>query len=78
VSCEARWRHRASVETAAANGKTARLWDTAPGADRSRVFDFRHLATVGAVTFSPSGRHFAVGLGNGLLAILRAPPDRTR
>ena len=50
----------------------------APRADRSRVFDFHHLAPAGAIAFSPSGRHLAVGLGNGLIAILRTPPDRAR
>jgi WD40 repeat protein len=57
---------------------TARLWDTAPGADGSRVFDFRPTGPAGAVAFSPSGRHLAVGLGNGLMAILRTPPAVAR
>jgi WD40 repeat protein/serine/threonine protein kinase len=56
----------------------ARLWDTSPGADRPRVFDFRHTGRAVAVAFSPSGRHLAVGLGNGLIAILRTPPDPAR
>jgi WD40 repeat protein len=55
---------------------TVRLWDTAAGAARRRVFGFRHIAPAGAVAFSPSGRHLAVGLGNGLIAILRTPPAR--
>jgi WD40 repeat protein len=57
---------------------TARLWEAAPGADRSRVFDFRHTGRAVAVAFSPSGRHLAVGLGNGLIAILRTPPAPAR
>jgi WD40 repeat protein len=59
-------------------GGTARLWEASPGADRSRVFDFRHTAPAGAVAFSPSGRHLAVGLGNGLVAILRTRPAPAR
>jgi WD40 repeat protein len=58
---------------------TVRLWDTAPGVEPSRPpFDFRHIGPTAGVAFSPSGRHLAVGLGNGLIAILRTPPDPAR
>jgi len=56
---------------------TSRLWDTSSGADRGR-FDFGHTRPAGAVAFSPSGRHLAVGLGNGLIAIIRTPATPTR
>ncbi len=57
---------------------TARLWDTSPGADPGRVFDFRPNGPTVAVAVSPSGRHLAVGLGNGFIAILRIPSDLAR
>jgi WD40 repeat protein len=57
---------------------TARLWDTAAGAGRGRVFHFRHAGPAAAVAFSPSGRHLAIGLGNWLIAIIRTPPARAR
>jgi hypothetical protein len=48
------------------------LWDTAPGVEPSRPpFDFRRIGPTAGVAFSPSGRHLAVGLGNGLIAIHR-------
>src|SRR5262249_43807677 len=53
---------------------TARLWETSPGVEPGRVFDFKPLAPCPAVAFTPSGRHLAVGLGNGLIALLRTPP----
>ena len=56
----------------------ARLWETSPGVQRGRVFDFRHIGRAAAVAFSPSGRHLAVGLGNGLIAIIRTPPAPAR
>jgi WD40 repeat protein/serine/threonine protein kinase len=57
---------------------TARLWEVSPGAEPGRVFDFHHIGRAQAVAFSPSGRHLAVGLGNGRIAILRTPPDPAR
>jgi WD40 repeat protein len=58
---------------------TALLWETAPGADGSRArFDFHHTGSATAVAFSPSGRHLAVGLGNGMIAIIRTPPAPAR
>src|SRR5262249_19000338 len=45
---------------------TVRLWETAPGTERSRLFDFGHGGFYPyPVAFAPSGRHFAVGLANG-------------
>jgi eukaryotic-like serine/threonine-protein kinase len=58
------------VATASADG-TVRLWATAPGADTSQVLDFSHVGASATVAFSPSGRHLAVGLDNGNIAILR-------
>jgi WD40 repeat protein len=59
---------------------TARLWETSPGVEPGPVFDFRHTrpAAAAAVAFSPSGRHLAVGLGNGLIAVVRTPPAPAR
>jgi WD40 repeat protein len=57
---------------------TARLWETAPGADQSQEFDFRQIGHSGAIAFTPSGRHLAVGLNNGLMAILRTPAAPAR
>jgi WD40 repeat protein len=51
---------------------TVRLWVTAPGTDGSRVFDFPQGGYY-PVAFAPSGRHFAVGLANGTIAILATP-----
>jgi WD40 repeat protein len=65
------------VATGSVDG-TARLWEASPGADRSRMFDFRQTAPAVAVAFSPSGRHLAIGLGNGAIAILRTPPAPAR
>src|SRR5262249_8616077 len=56
---------------------TVRLWETAPGTDRSRVFDFRHGGFY-PVAFAPSGRHFAVGLSNGTIALFATPPAAAR
>jgi WD40 repeat protein len=60
------------VSTASLDG-TVRLWDTASGAEESRTFDFRQVGASSPVAFSPSGRHLAVGLGNGMIAILKTP-----
>jgi WD40 repeat protein len=65
------------VATGSLDG-TARLWDSSAGGGRGRVFDFRHVGPAAAVAFSPSGRHLAVGLGNGFIAILRTPPAPAR
>src|SRR5262249_7554928 len=53
--------------------RTVRLWDSAPGTIDRRKFDFRGLGIPVATAFSPSGRHFAVGLDNGTIAILKTP-----
>jgi WD40 repeat protein len=60
------------VLTASLDG-TVRLWETAPGRDESTLFDFRGADACHAVAFSPSGRHFAIGLGNGTIALLTTP-----
>jgi hypothetical protein len=75
---QGRWVATGSLDVAHPRNSTAWLWEAAPGADRSRVFDFRQKAPAVAVAFSPSGRHLAVGLGNGLIAVLRTPPDPGR
>jgi WD40 repeat protein len=56
---------------------TVRLWETAPGTDGSRAFDFRH-ESFSPVAFAPSGRHFAVGLPNGTIATLTTPAPAAR
>jgi WD40 repeat protein len=56
---------------------TVRLWETAPGADGCRVFDFGH-AGLYPVAFAPSGRHFVAGLANGTIAILATPAPAAR
>jgi WD40 repeat protein len=56
---------------------TVRLWETAPGADGSRAFDFGHEGFY-PVAFAPSGRHLAVGLANGTIAILATPAPGAR
>jgi WD40 repeat protein/serine/threonine protein kinase len=66
--------HPAGGRVAAASvDGTARLWETAPGAGGGPPFDFRRLGPCTAVAFAPSGRHLAVGLGNGTIAILATP-----
>jgi WD40 repeat protein/serine/threonine protein kinase len=60
------------VATASSDG-TVRLWDTAPGADKSRVFDFSHVGPCATVAFAPSGRHLAVSLDNGTVALVSVP-----
>ncbi len=63
------------VATASADG-TVRLWDTQGAAAESRVFDFRQIGSTTSTAFTPSGRHLAVGLSDGTVAILRAPARR--
>src|SRR5262249_6733715 len=65
------------VATASLDGK-ARLWETSAGADHSRDFDFSQIGHSGAIAFTPSGRHLAVGLNNGSIAIIRTPPALKR
>jgi WD40 repeat protein len=60
------------VATASWDG-TVRLWEPGDPTVESRVIDFGHPSLCNAVSFSPSGRHLAVGLGNGTIAILRTP-----
>jgi len=60
------------VATASKDG-VARLWDMAPGADGGPVLDLLRLGSSVSVAFSPSGRHLAVGLADGKIAILKTP-----
>jgi WD40 repeat protein/serine/threonine protein kinase len=60
------------VLTASWDG-TARLWETTPGKHDSRIFEFRQARFCDSVAFTPSGRHFAVGLANGTIALLTTP-----
>jgi WD40 repeat protein len=60
------------IATASADG-TVRLWDSVAGGYESRKFDFRRVGSPSSVVFSPSGRHLAVGLRNGMVAILKTP-----
>ena len=53
---------------------TVQLRDTFTSDDPGSVFDFHHLGPCCGIAFSPSGRHLAVGLGDGSIAILRTPP----
>jgi WD40 repeat protein len=59
------------IATGSADG-TVRTWGTSPGADESHTFDFRRAGACNAVAFSPSGRHLAVALDNGMIAILKS------
>jgi eukaryotic-like serine/threonine-protein kinase len=63
------------VATASRDG-IVRLRETAPGGDEKREFDFRRFGPAYAVAFTPSGRHFAVGLNNGMIAILETPAPK--
>jgi WD40 repeat protein len=67
------------VLTGSADG-IARLWETAPGTGGNRDFDFSKVRPVGVggVAFAPSGRHFAVGLANGAIAVFATPPAAAR
>jgi WD40 repeat protein len=65
------------VATTSLDG-TVRLWGTAPSVEPSRKFDFGHIGPTAGVAVTPSGRHLAVALGNGLIAVLRTPPDPAR
>jgi WD40 repeat protein len=60
------------VATASLDG-TVRLWGPAAGKDATHVLDFRHLGPACAVAFAPSGRHLAVGLSNGKIALFATP-----
>src|SRR5262249_43666942 len=61
------------VATVSADG-TARLWETAPVTGRSHRFPFRGAGSARTIAFSPSGRHLAVGLDNGAVALVSVPP----
>ncbi len=52
---------------------TVRLWDVAPPGKEVRKFDLR-AGRAFCVAFSPEGRHLAVGMENGTVAILRVAP----
>jgi WD40 repeat protein len=58
--------------TASLDG-TARLWDVAAGME-VRTIDFGLGRRPFCVAFTPEGRHLAVGLANGTVAILRVTP----
>jgi WD40 repeat protein len=60
------------VLTASWDG-TVRLWETTPGKHDSRTFEFPHAGFCESVAFTPSGRHFAVGLADGTIALLTTP-----
>lgn len=61
------------IATASFDG-TVRLSDLAAKSDSASVFDFHQMGPCAGVAFSPSGRHVAVGLGDGSIAILKTPP----
>jgi WD40 repeat protein len=52
---------------------TVRLWDSGPPGHEERAVDFRGIGKPCCVAFTPEGRYLAVGLDNGLIAILRIP-----
>jgi eukaryotic-like serine/threonine-protein kinase len=52
---------------------TVRLWDVAPPGKEVGKFDLR-AGRAFCVAFSPEGRHLAVGMENGTVAILRVAP----
>ena len=53
---------------------TVQLRDAFTSDDPGSVFDFHQIGPCRNVAFSPSGRHLAVGLGDGSIAILRTSP----
>jgi WD40 repeat protein len=53
--------------------ETVRFWDATPPGKEERIIDFRGIGKPCCVAFSPEGRYLAVGLDNGLIAILRVP-----
>src|SRR5262249_59521828 len=54
-------------------GGTVRLSETAAGKGAGRDFDFGHQGPSCAVAVTPSGRHLAVGLNNGKIALFATP-----
>jgi WD40 repeat protein/serine/threonine protein kinase len=61
------------LATASLDG-TLRVSDLMGKGEPGPVFDFHHMGPCAGVAFAPSGRHLAVGLGDGSIAILRTPP----
>jgi len=57
---------------------TVRFWEAVPGGYESRKYDCRRLGSPSSVAFSPSGRHLAIGLRNGMIAIMKSPDNTTR
>lgn len=51
-----------------------RLLETSTEDDRGRTFEFHQIGPSSGLAYSPSGRHLAVGLSDGLIAILRPLP----
>lgn len=66
-----------SVATGSLDG-TVRLWDTNPAKNTFRTFEFGQLNHPVPVAFTTSGRHLAVGLANGTIAILTTPASFER
>jgi WD40 repeat protein/serine/threonine protein kinase len=60
------------VATASSDG-TVRLWDITPPGKELANLAFRGIGDPCCAAFSPEGRHLAVGLSTGLIAIVRIP-----
>jgi WD40 repeat protein len=61
------------VATASADD-TVRLWDAGAPGHEEQAIDFRGIGKPCCLAFTPEGRYLAVGLDNGLTAILRPAP----
>jgi WD40 repeat protein len=61
----------AGVVATASADDTVRLWDATPPGQEARLIDFRGIGKPCCVAFSPEGRHLAVGLDNGSIALVR-------
>jgi WD40 repeat protein len=64
--------HPGSSKVATASeDDTVRLWDATSPGQEERIIDVRGIGKPYSLAFSPEGRFLAVGLDNGLIAILR-------
>jgi WD40 repeat protein/serine/threonine protein kinase len=60
------------VATCSLDG-TVRLWDATPPGSQRALFPFHGAGDPMCAAFSPEGRYLAIGLSNGMIAIMRIP-----